>query len=72
MIKQMDMEFMSIKMELDMRENGKMIYNMDRVKRFGQIIRCMRDTIMKGKSMEKVFIFGKMDLAMTETGLKIE
>jgi hypothetical protein len=72
MTKLTDMEFMFIRMGLGMRENGKMIFNMVRVKRFGQIIQCMKGIIMKEKNMVKVSTFGKTDLAMMETGMKIE
>ena len=72
MTKLTDMEFMFIRMGLGMRENGKMNFNMVRVKRFGQIIQCMKDIIMKEKNMVKVSTFGKTDLAMMETGMKIE
>ena len=72
MTKLTDMEFMFIRMGLGMREKGKMIFNMVRVKRFGQIIQCMKDIIMKEKNMVKVSTFGKTDLAMMETGMKIE
>jgi lipopolysaccharide/colanic/teichoic acid biosynthesis glycosyltransferase len=59
-------------MEPDMRESGKMIYSMDRVKRYGLIIQCMKVITMKVKNMEKVYIFGKTDQATTEIGTKTE
>ena len=45
MTKLMDMEFTSIKMELDTKENGKMIFNTVKVKKYGQIIQCMKAII---------------------------
>jgi len=72
MTKLMDMEFTSIKMELDTKENGKMIFNTVKVKKYGQIIQCMKATITKVKNTEKDFIFGKMDPVMMEIGLKTE
>jgi hypothetical protein len=72
MIKPTVMESMSIRMELDMKENGRTIFNTDKVKRFGPTILCTRDIIMKVKSMERVFISGKMDQVTMETGMRIE
>ena len=54
-----------------MKESGKMIYSMDRVKRFGLIIPDMKVPIMREKNMESVFTFGKMDHLTMEIGLKI-
>ena len=66
------MVFTFIKMEPDMKESGKMTCNMDKAKKFGQIIQCMRVTITRARNMEKDFTFGKMGLAMMAIGTKIE
>ena len=72
MIKQMDMVFIFIKMVLNMKENGRMIYSMEKERKYGQIIQCMKDFIMKVRNMAKAYISGKMDLVTTESGTKIE
>ena len=54
-----------------MKESGKMIYSMVKVKRFGLIILDMKVPIMRAKNMESVFTFGKMDHLTMEIGLKI-
>jgi hypothetical protein len=70
MIKPTATEYMSIRMELDMRESGKMICSTDMAKRFGQITRCMRGLTMRARSMGVVSIFGRMVPATTVTGTK--
>ena len=72
MIRLTAMVFTFIKMERDTKENGKTIYSMAKVKRFGLITQCMKDIIMKARNMEKDFIFGKTALAMMEIGMKTE
>ena len=71
MIKQIDTASTFIRMELVMKESGKMIYSMVKVKRFGLIIPDMKVPIMREKNMESVFTFGKMDHLTMEIGLKI-
>jgi hypothetical protein len=55
-----------------MKESGKTIYNMAKVKRFGPITQCMKDITMKARNMEKDSIFGKTAQAMMEIGMKTE
>ena len=55
MIRQMDMVFIFILMEQNMREIGKMICKMDMELKFGQMAQNMMVIIKKGKKMEKVF-----------------
>ena len=54
-----------------MKESGKMIYSMDKVKKYGLIILDMKVLTMRVKNMELVFTFGKMDHLTMEIGLKI-
>lgn len=70
MIRPMAMEYMYIRMELDMKASGKMICSMDMAKRFGQTTPCMRDHTMRARSMGVVSIFGRMVPAMMVTGTK--
>ena len=72
MIKQTVMESTFIKMEPGTKGSGKMIFNMAKEKRFGQIIRCTRAIIMKVRNMERVSIFGKTDQVMKAIGSKID
>jgi len=55
----------------DTRENGKMIYNTDLVKKFGPIIVNTKVIIQKVKNTVRVFIYGKTAQCITEIGLKI-
>ena len=55
-----------------MKGIGKMIYNMDMEKRFGQIIRNMKVNKKKKKSMVKGFMSGQMEVCMKESGMRIE
>ena len=70
--RQTAMVCMYIKMEQDMKENGKMIFNTVKEKKFGQIIQCMKVIIMKARNMAKDSIFGKMGRVTTVIGMKIE
>ena len=70
-IRPTDMAYMSIKMERDTKENGRMISNTAKERRSGPIIPCMKATIMRAKSMERVYISGRMVQAMKATGLRI-
>ena len=72
MIKLMVMVFTFIRMVLDMKVNGKMIFSTGSEKKYGQITVSMRVTTQKVRNMEKVFISGKMDQCTMETGLKTE
>ena len=72
MIKLMGMEFIFIKMELSMRETGKMISSMVMVKKSGPMAPNMKDTILRERSMEEVSTYGKMDLCTTEIGTRTE
>ena len=71
MIKPMDMEFISIKTEPGMRANGKTIFSMVKVKRFGPTTPCMMVTIMRVRSTDMVCTSGKMDQGTRVIGLRI-
>ena len=57
-------------MEPDMKGNGKWINNMERVKRSGQTMPDTKETIIKERSMDKVFSNGQTVL-LTRDSLKI-
>lgn len=53
MIKQMDKELINMQMEQNIRVNGKMIYNMVKVSKYGLMDLNMREIMLK----EKKYIF---------------
>lgn len=65
------MEYITIKMEQNMKEIGKMTYKRDLVWKFGRISRDMRENIQLGKKMVKVLICGVMVLNIMVLGGKI-
>jgi hypothetical protein len=72
MIKLMVMEFIIILMELCMKADGEMIYNMEKVKSRGQISQSMKENTWLVKSMELVFTVGMTDQSIMENGMKIK
>ena len=72
MTKPTAMVFIFIRTVPGMKVNGKMICNTDTAKKSGQIIHNTKDSIMKERSMDEVFIFGKMARVTTASGTKIE
>lgn len=72
MIRQMDLEFITIKMVQSMKAIGKMIYNMEKEGKVGQREVCMKDNIMKVKRMGLVNMFGLIAQAMKGAGYKIQ
>ena len=66
------MEFMSIKMELDTKVNGKTIYNTDLEKKFGPTTVSTRVIIRKEKNTVRGSTSGKMVQCITVTGVRIE
>ena len=58
MIKQMDMACILIWMELNMKASGKMINNMEKVKRHGQTVPFMMEITLMEKNMEKEYLSG--------------
>ena len=72
MIKQTDLEFMYIKMDLDMKDIGEMIFNMEWVMRYGVMDLSMLECIKMVKRVEMVGINGQMDLIMKVNGLIIK
>ena len=76
----MDMVLILIQMEPNIKENGKMIFNMERVWKNGLMEADMKECILKEKNKEKVhnlflvfkvFIYGVTDLSTQEIGLII-
>ena len=51
MIKLMVLEFISMSMVLNMKESGKMIYNMERELRHGQTVHVMKEIMLMDASM---------------------
>jgi hypothetical protein len=55
-----------------MKDTGEMIFNMDMVKKYGQMDQGMKEIILKEKSMEKVLIYGLTAAHTMEIGLIIK
>lgn len=72
MIKQMVGEFIFIKMVQSMKDIGKMISNMERELKLGQMDLNTMVIIRREKSMVKVNTVGLMVLVMMVIGLKIK
>lgn len=67
-IKLMEKESIYILMGQNMRGNGKMIYNMDMVRKFGMMDLNIQGIIFKGKNKDKVNMNGQMVLILKENG----
>ena len=72
MIKQMDLEFITILMEQNTKETGKMIFSKEKELKHGQMEQNMKDNIKLEKSKEKELIFGQMDRNIVVLGLIIK
>ena len=66
MIKLMVMEFSIIWMVPSMRDNGLMIFNMEKAKKLGQIKRFMKESIKMARKTERVNFIGVMEHSMRE------
>lgn len=55
MIKPMDMEFLFTLTKQDIQANGKMIFNMDMVKKIGLMVQYIKEILKKVKNMDKVY-----------------
>jgi formiminotetrahydrofolate cyclodeaminase len=55
-----------------MKDTGEMIFNMDMVKKYGQMDQGMKEIILKEKSMEKALIYGLTAAHTMEIGLIIK
>lgn len=55
-----------------MKESGKMIYNMDKEKKFGQMVQSMMGCTGKEESMEKELTFGQILHLTKEIGKTIK
>ena len=69
MIKLMGKDVILRLMELNMKENGKMIYNMDMVLRYGLIIAGMNDTTAVAKNTDLVVTAEETAVNMQGSGL---
>lgn len=67
MTKHMGMESTCILMELRMLEIGQMTFKMDMVKKPGQMVQVMKDSIRMETSMEKDSSSGRMEQRITES-----
>lgn len=72
MTKLMDLVSMFTLMEPDMKVLGRMIYNMEKVKKLGMMVQFMKENTLLGKSMDMEYIAGMMDPDMKGSGLKIK
>lgn len=68
MINIMEKEFFKQK-NVNMKDNGRMIYNMDLEKKNGMIIAFMKAIFMKGKNKEKEHLNGRMEQFIQVCGL---
>ena len=64
MIKHMDMVYIHISMELNMKDIGKKINKMEKEKKVGQMVPHMKEIINKVKKVAKVFLNGLMEVYM--------
>lgn len=71
MIKLMDEDSTLIQMDQGMKESGKMINNMALELRDGQTEHNMKDSILKGRNMEKASLFGLIRVLTMESLLII-
>lgn len=55
-----------------MKVTGKMTCNMDLGRKYGQTIPGMKESILKGRNMEREHMCGQMEVNTKATGLKIE
>lgn len=69
--KRMVMEFLSIQSSIVTKVNGRMIYKMGRVKKFGLMVQSLKVGSCRALRMEEDFIIGQMVLAMKENGCVI-
>lgn len=72
MTKLMGMGLIIISMELSMKASGKMISNMDKVMRSGQMVHHTWDHTFMGRSRGWACISGMMALNMEESGMRIK
>lgn len=68
----MDLVSMFTLMEPDMKVLGRMIYNMEKVKKLGMMVQFMKENTLLGKNMDMEYIAGMMDPDMKGNGLKIK
>lgn len=71
MIRLMVMELIRIQMELNIKDNGRMIFSMGQAWKNGQMEVDMTEPILKEKNKDKVFMYGVMDQNILVTGLII-
>jgi len=59
-------------MELCMKDNGEMIFNMEKAKKAGLMAQCIKENIWLEKNMVAVSTAGMMDQDMMVNGMKIK
>ena len=71
MIKQMVGEFTSIKVELNMKDSGRIIFSMVMESKLGKMGRSIKEIMLQEKSMELEATNGKMDQYTLVIGRRI-
>lgn len=66
--KQMDMAYLNIIMEANIRAIGRMIYSMVMAPRYGQMVTNIKVNTSMVRKMDKVSINGTMGVFIKETG----
>jgi hypothetical protein len=66
------LEFINTLMDIDMKDYGEMINVMDLGRNFGQMVVVIKENIVMVKNMERVNIYGQMEIFMMENGVKIK
>ena len=64
MIKLMEEGSIHIRMDLNMKVNGSMIYNTDKELKLGLTVQCFKEPTMKVENTDKVFIFDLRKILM--------
>jgi hypothetical protein len=72
MVKHMDMEFLYIIQEVDIKGIGKTILNMDLVLKLGQMGINIKVNMLLERKMDRAIIFGTMEVIIKEIGLIIK
>ena len=65
------MELTFMEQEINIQENGLMIFNKVKDVKLGQMVHNITDNIIKEKEMEKENIYGQMVVIMMENGMII-
>jgi hypothetical protein len=72
MIKHMDLVYILIKMELNIKDIGTKIFNMVKVMKNGLMVLSSKENTEEVRKMDLENIFGQMELAMKENGRRMK